>query len=234
MAIFGKIQVEAKAQVNDMIRIDVSKSFVSKDEANVTKVEVTPETGAGTVDVFNSDQSEWYLDWAYTSDGTKTITLEITTDGTPESVTETIEVLTEADDALLSTDKDLLAEEPQILKWLPLGKNSFIYLHRKARDLIIDEIDRQGYTDTDGNRLTADALVDKEEFKTWSKYMVLRLLFDELWNETEDVFWNKARHYAAREEVAKNRYRLPIDFDGDGTVQDNEQLLYQTVRIRRD
>lgn len=233
MAIFPHLELEGTVQVNDRTRLLAAKSFASN-ESDITKVEIEPNTDDGFIDVFNSDSSLWYLDWEYASDGTKTVTVRITTDGDPVTFSKTITVLTASDDALLSDDIDLIAEEPDIMKWVSPGRNSFLNVHRKARDLILDYLDEQGYTDSDGARLTKEAIVLTEEFRAWSKYIALRVIFDSISNSVEDVFYIKARDYEKRELRARSRVRLPIDFDGDGTVEDSEQISFASIRINRD
>ena len=54
MAIFPNAELEEVVQVDDKTRLDARKSFVSKDEADVTLIEVEPEAGSGFIDVTGS------------------------------------------------------------------------------------------------------------------------------------------------------------------------------------
>lgn len=232
MAIFADLKADSVVQVKDMIRLDARRSFVSKDEAAITAVEIEPEGAAGFVNVTGSSSDDWYLDWAYSTEGDKTVTVRITTDGDPVTLSKTVSVVTEAEDALLSTDDDLIALETDIMNYLPDGKNSYKYIHRKAQSLILDYLDKAGYRDTKNERLTKAAIVDKEPFKTWSKYMALRLIFDDLWNSQEDVFYQKARMYQSLEADSRNRVEIPLDTDGDGSIDESEKIRFDTIGVK--
>ena len=60
MAIFPHIELEDIVQVNDRTRLSAIKSFVSKDEAAVTLVEIEPESGSGFIDVTGAKQADWF------------------------------------------------------------------------------------------------------------------------------------------------------------------------------
>lgn len=231
MSIFADLKFDSVVQVSDMIRLDATRSFVSKGSEDVTLVEISPESGADFINVTGTSSDDWFLDWAYATNGEKTVTVRITTDGDPITFSKALTVLTEAEDNLLSTDDDLIALESDVMKFIPLGKNSFKYIHRKAQGLILEYLDRNGYFDDDKNRLTKSAFVDKEEFRAWSKYLSLRLIFFDASNQPDDIYWEKAMDYKALEETARKRVRLPLDTDGDGTIQDDEKPRFDSIRI---
>lgn len=211
--IFPKLEADSIVQVNDQIRLNATRTFVSADEAAITLVEIEPEVGGGYIDVTTNK----YLDWAYTSDGAKVASLRITTDGAPTTVTLTVTSITETDDALFSKDVDLRAIEPDIYLYLPEGKNSFNYLHREVQTQILEWLDEKNIKDTDGDALTKAALTDKEEFRRWSLYMVLERIFRDQSNAVEDVFSIKSSGYKRLAEVARGRSTISLDRDGDGT-----------------
>ena len=109
--IFPNLILENIVQENDKTRLDATKSFISKDEAAVTLVEIEPYTGAGYIDVTGTSSKDWYLDWSYPTDGNKTVTVRITTDGGPVSSSKTIWIIDSVDDNLFSYDQDLTAIE---------------------------------------------------------------------------------------------------------------------------
>lgn len=229
--IFVDLKVESVAQLADKVRLDATRSFVSKGDTDVAKVEIEPEADAGFIDVTGDSSADWFLDWAYATKGTKTVTVRITTEGEPVTsaeATKNIKILDEAEDNLLSADEDLVSLESDVMHYLPEGRSSWKFMHRKAQSLIIEYLDRIGFTDSLGNRLTSSALVSTEEYRAWSKFLVLRLIYFDLSNQPEDNWWQKAKEYQKLEEAARGRVRLPIDLDGDGAP---DQVLFDSIRI---
>lgn len=237
MAIFPNLILEKDIQVNDKTRLDASKSFVTQDEAAITLVEIEPEAAAGFIDVTPSPAtkaSDYFLDWQY-SGATRTVTatVRITTDGAPVTFSDTIEVTTAADDMLLSNDKDLTAIEEDILKFVPKGRNSWLNVHRKAQQLILDEIDERGITNTDGTRITKDQLVEIEDFRQWSAYMTLWLIMNDISNSVDDKFANKAASYKNTMDFHRERSFMRIDFNKDGNIDAGEKEPVRSSRLIR-
>ena len=214
MAIFGNIHLEETAQVDDKIRIDSTRSYTIG-EAAISLMRIKSED-SGTYFTVTSDK---YLDWSYPTAGTKTVTLEITTDGAAHEFTKTIEVVTEANDRLWSSDADLVNHEPDIMNYLPEGKNSYINIHRLSRDRILDWLDEKRIWDDDGNRLTA-VDVDGTDIKGWSKYLTLQYVFEGLSNSIDDIFHEKGLRYKALAETAASRSVLRLDIDNDGSTDE--------------
>lgn len=236
MAIFGNIEVEAVVQVNDKTRINCAKSFVSKDEAALTLVRIRPEASEAFIQVSGSPvlSKDLYLDWEYTSAGSKTITLELTTDGAPQTYTKTITVISAADDCLYSADSDLVAIEPDILKWIPTGRNSFINIHRAAQGLILDWLDSIRVWRKDGSKLQKQDLKLTDDLKQASIYTTLELIFMGISNKTDDVFLQKAREYRSKALDVKNRGRIQADFNANGTLDQREDVdMKSFVMVRR-
>jgi hypothetical protein len=227
--IFPVIQLEASVQESDKTRLDATKTYVTPDEAAITLVEIEPHTGDGYIDV----TTNLYLDWQYPTDGEKTVTLRVTTDGAPESLIKTIMVLSVADDKLFSSDQDLMPYEPELLNWVRAGRNSFLDVHRAAQDRIMTYLDEKRIWDTQGNRLTLDAITDVVEVKDWSKFMTLRLIFEGISNATDDVFHEKALRYKALEVEARNRAALRLDRDGDGETDVTKLDMRSIFMVRR-
>lgn len=230
MSIFCDLKLEPVVQVSDKTRLDASLSFAGKGET-ITLVEIQPEAGEDFYDVTGTSSKDWYLDWAYATDGTKTVTVRITTDGAPVTFSKTLSVITAATDALLSSDSDIISLESDVMEYLPEGKSSYNYVHRKALVLILEYLNRAGYKDDAGSPLTKVALVEKEAFQAWSKFMALRLIFFDLSNQVDDVFWKKAEYYRTLEESARNRAELPLDTDGDGVVSEVEKVSTGSIRM---
>ena len=110
--IFPKIECDLVVQVNDKFRINASKSYVPKGGLAIVKVEIEPEAGAGYIDVTGAspiNSKNWFLDWEYATDGSKVVSLKVTTNlvGPVEQiVTLTVNCLLAAEDKLLSSDSD--------------------------------------------------------------------------------------------------------------------------------
>lgn len=232
--IFPNLQLENVVQINDKTRLDSTKSFISKDEASVTLVEIEAESGAGFVTVGAPGLAkDWYLDWQYDTAGTKTVSCRITTDGSPVTTTSTLDVLSVANDGLFSSDSDLTALEHDILKWIPAGRNTFKNYHRKAQSLIMAWLDENGYCDINGARLTKAAFVDKEEVKYWSTALTLSLIFSSISNAVDDVFMQKYKQYESMALSHRNRLVLRLDLDGDNIVDTNEGISVKTLDLVR-
>lgn len=69
MPMFPTLEIEEKVQISDKTRLNASKSFVSKGETAITTATITPGSGASAINIFNSDSSEWYSDFGWTSWG---------------------------------------------------------------------------------------------------------------------------------------------------------------------
>lgn len=164
---------------------------------------------------------------------TKSIEITIGDGTTTASTKEYIELYSVDGDALFSSDGDLKGHKEDILNYLRPGRNSFLNLHRRAQDLIIAALDREGFIDVYGNKFSIDAFVDLEEFRQWSTFMTLRLIFEDRSNAIDDVFDRWAKDYGAYEAQAKSRAILRIDIDGDGKVESGEGLQLRSGRIVR-
>lgn len=237
--IFPKIECDLVVQVNDKLRIGATKSYVSKGETAISKLEIEAETGSGYIDVTGtpSNYKSWYLDWEYVTDGPKTISLKVTTDllPTPVETIVTLDILVKSkvDDKLLSADSDLVAIESDILKYVPEGKSSFNYVHREAQGEILEWLFTNGYTKYDSNPLTIDNIVNVSEFKFWSKYSVLRLLYEDFSKAPNDVFDVRAKHYENISHKWRHKAILHLDYDGDGVQGSSEGSDMTTRRFIR-
>ena len=223
MAIFPNLELEDTVQVNDKTRLSAIKSFVSKDNAAISNVEIEPESGSGYITVYNSNSNNWFLDWQYATAGTKTVSCRVTA-GSNSTVTKTIISISAADDKLWSSDTDLTAYESDILKWVVAGRNSFLNVHRKSQKLILDWFDEQRICDKDGNRLTKSSIIETEDLKKMSTLLTLSLIFESISNKPEDVFDVKAKFYNSLYMSARERGRIRFDYDNDATQEKSENV----------
>lgn len=237
--IFPLIETEPVVQVNDKTRLSAVKSFKSNDEAAVTLVRIEPEAGAGYITVTGSPISpkNWYLDWAYATDGVKVVSLEITTDAAPVVFTKSLTVVLEADDMLWSDDSDLQLLEPDIMNWVRTGRATYKDVHRMAQKRILEWLDNLKIWDKDGLPFVKEDLdlpIAQNDLKRMSAYWVLEMIFGGISNKPDDVFANKERQYkAARKELQSDRSRIRIDFNKDGTQETSEAYQIKSMRLTR-
>ena len=226
--IFPIIQVEYKVQVDDMTRIDATRTFITPDEAAITLVEIQPEAGEGFIDVTD----EKYLDWSYDSEGTKVATVRVTTDGSPVTKAVNIVVVTTANDALFSNDSDIVTHEPEIYRFLRPGRASFLDFHRKAQERIIDSLRQRNIKNADGTAIAAANINNVEDVKQWSKYLTLSMIFESVQNAVEDLFAVKARDYMNMASKASERATIELDHNGDDVTDYNPDLKVSRL-VRR-
>ena len=234
MAIFGVLESDPIVQIDDKVRLKAVRSFVSKDEAVITLVEIEPEASSGFIDVTGASSVDWYLDWAYAGiSRTVTVTLRITTDGGPVTSTLSVSVVTAADDRLFSTDADLLTYETEIMDLLPDGYSSFNFQHRKAQKLILDWFSEEGYHATDGTRLTAAEFLDNDEVRKWSEAWTLALIYNDNWNSVDDKFKQTSDDYKSLALDARKQADIKIDFNKDGEITPGEFIRPQSLDMFR-
>ncbi len=235
---FPILKHESIIQVKDKTRLDANASFVNSGEV-LQDIEIEPETGAGFISVYNVDDEynhelERFLDWAYASNGAKVISVRVTTDQGDSTETYNMEVLSETEDGLYSNDNDLYPYEPTIARYLPEGKSSFIYAHRASQSKIIAYLDEHRIWKKDGTRYTKEDLIDKEEFRYWSIFQTLLIIFESSQLSTGDIFQEKRVEYEADMRAARNRGALRLDYNGDGVIDEtSEKLNMSTTRLVR-
>ena len=227
MAIFAKLSHEEIVQVDDKTRLDALESFVTNEASAITLVRIKPESSESFITASNN-----FIDWAYTTDGIKTITLEVTTDGAPVTKDFTLNVLSVADDNLFSSDAEIVQLEDNILTYTRKGRSSFLDKHREAQNRIMAELDERGITDLSGDRLTKSAIVDVQETKEWSKYLCLQLIFESISNAIDDIFQIKADRYKDVVNKVKERAILRLDRDGDASISNSEKYDMKISRLR--
>lgn len=67
MSIFALLDFEGQIQIEDKTRLDASKSFTARGVTDISTLTVTPGIGASSISVYDSDETERYLDWVYES-----------------------------------------------------------------------------------------------------------------------------------------------------------------------
>ena len=236
--IFPKLAYEQLVQVEDKTRLDASRSFATSSEV-VEDVLIEPASGVGFISVFNADSKRWFLDWAYEDDGEKEITVRVVTDSDSKDRVFKINVISVENDALLSNDSDLFPYEPNIYRYLPSGKASFIYAHRAAQSKILAYLDEQRIWKNDNSRYTKEDLVTvedaefKNQFKMWSMFQTLLIIFESSQVSTGDVFQEKRQEYEREMRIHRNRSSLRLDSSGDGKLDVTPRNIRTTTLVRR-
>jgi hypothetical protein len=240
MAIFPVLELESKIQTDEKTRLSGIKSYKTPNEIAVSLVRIQPDTLEDFYEISASDPTDsakWFLDWQYATAGAKAVSLEITTDplATAVIITKTIEVVDPLDEKLFSTDYDLMSEEPDMLRFIKDGKSGYNDLHRTAQYKIMDEIYRQRIFNIDGNKLTLSEVLEVEELRSWSKYMVLKLVFMGISNSVGDIFQKKSELYASYEQKAFNEAmnQMRLDFNKDGKLDKADDKDFRTVNLQR-
>lgn len=226
--LFPVLELESVVQVDDKTRLSALKSYISKDETPITLVEIEPESGAGFIDVTGTGLDDFYLDWQYSADGAKTVSLRLTNASGSSLVTKDVTIVTKANDYLFSNDSDLISYEGDLLNYVRAGRNSYLDKHRAAQSKILSYLDEKGITDKDGDRLTKAAIVNVEEVKEWSIALTLSIIFEEISNAIDDIFADKSAKYKQMALTHKNRAFLRLDKDGDGDADENDGRTYIT------
>jgi hypothetical protein len=145
-------------------------------------------------------------------------------DGTlSDSHIDSVRLYSEKGDRLFSTDSMLSIHEHDIMKWLPDGLNSYKAYHRRSQDLIMEYIYKQGFTNIYRDPLTKFDLRQTRQVRDWSTFMTLAIIFNDISNQTDDVFRQKAGIYEKKSLKARSRF-LKIDMDRDGDLEDDEYI----------
>lgn len=162
----------------------------------------------------------------------RAITLEIDNSTTPVSDTKYIQVFSESGDSLFSSDFDLVTKKQDILSWVKAGRNSFLNFHRQAQEEIIDWFRGEGSVNIDGDPLEVKNLVHPTDLNQWSTYLTLRLIFDDLSNDVDDIFDREARGFESREMRLRDRI-MRIDIDNDGKSDIGENIQVRSAKLIR-
>ena len=215
--IFPKIKVDSIAQVGDGVRIDAMQT-IYRDVADVLDIEIAPDAGGDFISVYSGgDFDMWYLDWVYDTAGTYNPIVRIKTGELPDvfvTITKPIEVITEEADQLFSGDDDILQAEPDVYRYLPEGKTSYLFMHREAQRRILAYLDEKKIWKQDGTRYDKEDLFDKEEFVHWSRFLVLQMIYQAKVVDVGDIFFQKSEQYKTLVTIAQSRGALRLSSNG--------------------
>lgn len=232
--IFPNLETEAVVRVGDKTRISGVKSFVSKDNDPVTLVRIRANATAPWVTVtgIGTSVNDWYIDWQYADGDAGLAEIEITA-GTTVTLTKNIEVVDQTLDPLWSTDSDLIGYEPDILKWVPPGRNTFLNVHRTSQQQILDWLDSIRVYKPDGSKLTKFDLQWTDDLRLLSTFYTLKNIFMGLSNKPDDVFKQKADDYDALSKSVQMRGRIQADMNEDENISDAERVDIRSTKLVR-
>lgn len=220
--IFLNCLTEEIVQVNDKTRIDISKSFVSGD--SITEIEIQPEGTDSFISVFSEDQSDWFLDWSYSTSGTKTISVRATDSMSTITQTFSLDIISEEDDNLYSNDSQIFAIETELKNYIPEGRNSYKNLHREAQSRILNYLDRKRIWNDDGTQLTKMQINLSGEVQKWSLYETIFMIYTDLFISVGDKFADKINQYKMLRNNERDRASLRIDKDSSGSIDANSEI----------
>jgi hypothetical protein len=182
------------------------------------------------LDVMAASQTGKQIQWGMRQ---VTVTVSNAAGANSSSVSVYPKVYSADGDRLFCADVDLVSHEPDILKWVSPGRNSYKNVYRRAQKLILQWLDEQGYIDVYGNKYDKFDIIDMDGVRDWSAYMSLKLIYQGIQNQVDDVFSQKAKTYAALEAIARNRVILRLDTNEDGEVDATEGLNISSGSLYR-
>ncbi len=230
--IFGKIKTDEQVFTGDMLRIDASKTFVSPDKtiAPTNGLQISVDSGVSWLDITNKK----YVDWAFTTSGTKTITLRVTTTSSDtQDFTKDVVVLDITTQGLFSKDDDLYKYEPDIDSLLPKKWSSWNLIHLEAQKQIVQWLDFKGIRRSDGTTYTASDILDKKQVREWSALLVLSLIYQGNSNQTGDIFSSKSTLYKNLAEVQMNLSHIELTGQPYNETNNNTTNLRVVELVRR-
>jgi len=125
-----------------------------------------------------------------------------------------------------SDDQDLLAYEPDILRWLPETQADYLPQHNESRKYILNALQK------DKVIIEESDLGDTSELRVLSVFKTLQTIFGFLSANEGDSFDDKSMQYSKRysDEYQNVRDTLSVDADGDGFISNAEKIdSHQTI-----
>jgi hypothetical protein len=229
--IFGVIKTDDQVYSGDKIRIDVSGSFLTPD---LTFATVSHEISVDAGVTWYNVSAKKYVDWIFTTTGTKTISLRLsTTEPASQVFTKDITVLNLSTANLFSKDFDLYNLEPEIDQYLPKKWSSWNIVHKRAQDWIIDFLDEKGIFNENGEKYTVADIMDVQQVKQLSTYKALEFIYEGNSNIVGDLFSIKAEKYRQMANTKASRSQLSLDFNANAVADDYERTNLHEIIVRR-
>ena len=171
--------------------------------------------------------SKKIIDWVYSSPGTKTVTVRITSNAGSTTKTTQVVALDLTTAKLFSNDSDLYQYETDIDSVLPKKWSSWNMIHLAAQKWITDWLDEKGIVDMNGNKYGVDDLLDMQQVKQLSCYKALEFIYESNSNVVGDISSFKRDKYRALANEKASRSQLTLDYnkDGESSVDERTDLL---------
>lgn len=134
---------------------------------------------------------------------------------------------------ILSTDSDLLLENPYILdQALMMGQSSHINAHISARNEIIQSLSNKGTIKSYGSpkRLTFWDILDIQEFRQGSMFLALSKIYFNLSDNKDDTWLAKSKEYRKFYLDQIDLYFKTIDINDDGVTSNTERSAISTTK----
>lgn len=231
MAIFGIIKSDDKVFNGDKISFDFSKSFITPDEtlAAAPNHQASFDGGTTWIDVTASKK----IDFIYSTPGSKTIKLRITTTLGNSIVDKIITVLDLTAQKLFSTDSDLYRYEPEIDNLLPKKWTSWNLVHLEAQKFFVDWLDEKRIVAENGTKYGVADLMDKDQVRQFSLFKTLELIYSGTFNQTGDIYSGKRDKYRelANDKLAKST--VALDYNKNGIQDEGEATDLFSVVLKR-
>ena len=136
---------------------------------------------------------------------------------------------------------------PEIVTEVPIGMpratsicaNAPIVSAAKAQERIVAYLDEQRIWKDDNSRYTKldlSTVTDpefKEQFRQWSSFETLLIIFESFQVSSGDLFQEKKLEYTALRNGARTRSALRLDQDGDGELDITPYDIRTTRMVRR-
>ena len=132
---------------------------------------------------------------------------------------------------LLSTDDDLVLENPYILETnLLMGETNHLKAHISARNEIVQSCANQGNKKTNNEPITYWDMLNISEFKQGAIFLTLSKVYLNLSDREDDVFLNKSYEYRKRYQKQLDLYYTTLDKDNDGVTSSSEKSAKSIVK----
>lgn len=157
------------------------------------------------------------LCFSFNSDGQKTLTIDVLfKDTTIKTVIKNIEIITELNDIVFTSDDQLQIIDSNIHSHLPCGRLSYLYKIRQAtKDILAmmaeyriknNGIDCSCLCESEINKFVeASEIYSIDDVRQWANYYTLYLIHNELNDSVEDIHKQKADYYYQMASTARDR-----------------------------
>lgn len=212
--ISGVIQIDKEVFLNQTAIIDCSRFNLTSDEGEITLLEIKQNSTASFIDC-TSDKK---LIFNVSGSGSQTASCRITTTLGVQTFTANYSIVDESSLNLLCDDSDLDMINPDVMKFLPIGRSSWTKERRLANKKVFDWLFSKKILKDDGSKLTEADIPDTEEFMRMAAYWSLYYIYSGLSNQVDDIFNRKAKEYKDEADLASAKALLTLDL-GSGAEQ---------------